>query len=105
LRNAHPALRGGEYLPLSSSCRQVYAVLRLLEEDALLIIANFSRGEQEACTFSIEESSLEGAYQLETLLGSGDFPPIQFDGNGAVTAYLFPETLKPWEQFVIQLTK
>ncbi|MDY6874012.1 MAG: alpha-amylase family glycosyl hydrolase, partial [Chloroflexota bacterium] len=39
LRNAHPALRGGEYLPLSSSCRQVYAVLRLLEEDALLIIA------------------------------------------------------------------
>jgi len=105
LRNEHPALRGGEVLPLSSSCRQLYPVLRVEEDDILLILANLSRTAQEGCTLSIEESPLTGEYQLEAIMGDDQFPPIQFDENGILEDHLIFEILEQWEQFIFKLTK
>jgi glycosidase len=105
IRNQYPALRTGDYLPFTSSCRQVYPILRVEDGQALLVIANLSRQELENCTISIETSPLEGEYQLTPLFGEGEFAPIVFDTNGAVTEYALPEVLEPWEQFIFVLNK
>jgi glycosidase len=105
IRNQYPALRTGDYLPFTSSCRQVYPILRVEDGQALLVLANLSRQELENCTISIETSPLEGEYQLTPLFGEGEFAPIVFDTNGAVTEYALPEVLEPWEQFIFVLNK
>ncbi len=104
LRNQHSALRTGSYLPLTSSCTQVYPVLRVSEEEALIVIANLSRLTLEGCTLSIEESPFSGEYQVEVLLGEGEFEPVQFGENGEMEEYSLSESLQPWEKFILLLS-
>src|SRR5690606_111929 len=40
LRGAHPALMHGDYLPIESESRQVYAFLRRTDAETLLVIIN-----------------------------------------------------------------
>jgi len=103
LRNQHPVLRTGGFLPFTSTCRLIYPVLRVNEDEAFLLIANLDRRVQEGCTIAIEESPLEGEYQVDTIFGSGEFTPINFEGNGAVIQYQIPIDLEPWESFILKL--
>ena len=103
MRNKHPVLQTGEYLPFSTSCRLLYPILRVDEEEAIILLANLGRQAQEGCTLSMEESSLSGDYALEVLMGSGEFAPISFGTNGAVDAYALPDTIEPWEHFILKL--
>lgn len=103
LRNDYSALRTGEYLPFTSSCRQLYPVLRVEEDQVILLLANLTRREMEGCTISIEESPLTGQYELETLFGVGDFLPLTFEGNGSLNTYALPEVIEPYQQFILQL--
>ena len=105
LRNKYPALRTGEYLPLTSSCRQLYPVLRVEDDQAILLLANLTRREMEGCTISIEESPLTGQYKLETLFGDGNFSPLTFDIDGSIDEYPLPEMIKPFQQFILKLTQ
>jgi glycosidase len=101
-RNEHPVLRTGAYLPLTSSCRLIYPVLRVDDEEAILLIANLDQRVQEGCTISIEESPLSGWYNVQAVLGSGDFEPIVFDENGAVNQYQIKD-LEPYESLILKL--
>jgi glycosidase len=103
LRNQYPALRTGEYLPFTSSCRQVYALLRVEGDEALLVIANLSQDELAGCTISIEKSPLTGEFPLTILFGDGEFIPIVFAGDGSVINYELPSILAPGEQFIFHL--
>jgi glycosidase len=105
LRNQYPALRTGDYLPFTSSCRQVYPILRVEGDQALLVLTNLSRQELENCSISIEASPLQGEYTLTSLFGDGDFAPITFGADGSVTEYPLPEVLAPWEGFVFEISK
>jgi len=105
LRNSHEALRTGAYLPFTSSCRLAYPVLRVDEDEAIIILANLGRMTLEGCTLSIETSPLEGEYQVEVLLGDGGFDPILFDSNGAVNAYQISKNLEGWEELILLLKK
>ena len=103
IRNEHTALQRGEYLPFSTSCRLLYTILRANEEEAILVVANLGRQAQEDCTLYIEASPLSGEYQLEVLMGSGEFSPFSFDENGAVDEYALPAVIEPWEYFILKL--
>jgi len=105
LRNSHEALRTGTYLPFTSSCRLAYPVLRVDEDEAIIVLANLGRMTLEGCTLSIETSPLEGEYQAEVLLGDGGFDPILFDSNGAVNAYQISKNLEGWEELILLLKK
>ena len=105
LRNQHPALRTGDFLPLTCSCSQVYPVLRVEGDEIILVLANLSRKELEGCTFSIEESPLSREYSIDVLFGEGDFPPIIFDENGGLVEWTLPKNMAPWESFVLKLSK
>jgi glycosidase len=105
LRNQYSALQTGAYLPFISSCRQVYANLRITEDQALLVIANISRQELEACKLSIEVSPLSGVYDLELLFGEGNFEPITFQASGALLDYQLPNPLAPYKSYIFKLTE
>ncbi len=104
LRNQHPVLRTGDYLPFTSTCRLIYPVLRVDQEESLLLIANLDRRVQEGCTITIEESPLSGEYLVDVIFGSGEFQSITFDGNGGVNQYQIPKDLEPWESLILKLS-
>ena len=104
LRNQHPVLRTGAYLPLTSSCRLIYPVLRVDDDEAFLLIANLDRRTQEGCTISIDASPLSGSYSLAAVFGSGDFNPIEFDEKGAVSEYQIGKNLEPYEFLILELS-
>jgi len=105
LRNQHPVLRTGMYLPFTSSCRLIYPVLRVNDEEALILIANLDRRAQEGCTISIEESPLAGEYELDVIFGEGEFGSISFEENGALVEFELPVDLAPWESLIFKLRK
>jgi glycosidase len=103
LRNQYAALRTGEYLPFTSNCLQLYPILRVEGDQALIVLTNLGRREMENCTLTIAESPLAGQYEIEVLFGEGDFDPIQFAADGSLSDWLFLETVEPFEQFILEL--
>jgi len=104
LRNQHTQLQTGDYKPFSSDCRLLYPIMRVDDEGAVIVLANIGRMVQESCMLSLEDSPLSGEYQVEVLLGEGEFTPIEFDSNGAVNEYQLPRDVDPWEYFVLKIT-
>jgi glycosidase len=103
LRNEHAALQTGDYMPFSTSCRLLYPILRVDEEEAIIVLANLGRQAQEGCTLSIDEGTPAGDYELDVLMGSGEFSPISFDANGSVNEYVLPDFIEPWAYYILKL--
>ena len=105
LRNQQPALRSGAYLPLISSCRSVYATLRILPGHApLLAVMNLAAIKAEGCTLSLEGSSLEaGSYSTNDLWGSSGLTAIELGSGGSLNALKLDPTLEGGEGFVLEL--
>jgi glycosidase len=92
LRNDHPALLRGGFIPVESSCDSTLAFLRQApagDADApdgqtVLVVLNFARkGEQKGCTFSYSGGSLPaGTYQMRDLLNDGDAAPLTVTADG-----------------------
>ncbi len=58
LRNSQALLRtGGNYLPIQSNCRSLYAVLREQDGKQMLVIANLKDDTVENCSLTIKEST------------------------------------------------
>ncbi len=104
LRNQHTQLQTGDYLPFTTNCRLLYPIMRVDEEGAVIVLANIGRMVQESCTLSLDASSLSGEYQVDVLIGEGEFDPIEFGENGSVTSYQLPRDVDPWEYFVLKIT-
>ncbi|MDY6845623.1 MAG: alpha-amylase family glycosyl hydrolase, partial [Chloroflexota bacterium] len=105
LRNQHPVLRTGAYLPFTSTCRLIYPVMRVNDDETLILLANLDRRVQDGCTISIEESPLSGEYQVEAIFGGGEFGSINFEANGALVGYPIPMSLEPWESLILSLRR
>lgn len=105
LRNQHAVLRTGAYLPFTSTCQQLYPVLRVEGDQAMILLANLSRRELEDCTISIDESPLSGQYGVEVLFGEGTFNAISFAQDGSLTEYPILEVIQPFQQFILQLNQ
>lgn len=104
LRNAQPALRTGSYLPLSSSCRSLYAVLRVQGDEALLLLANLGIQELESCTLTLEGGPLKGNYRLQALHGQAPSAILQFDESGNLNTEQLVPRMKGGETAILQLT-
>jgi len=105
LRNQHQALRGGVYLPLTSSCRRVYAVLRQVEDDILLTLASTGIPSSENCTIALEGSPLSGSYQAETLWGEPLFDEISFGADGSLKDFLVAPVLNGGQTLIVRLSQ
>ncbi|HOA22267.1 MAG TPA: hypothetical protein PKL82_07225, partial [Anaerolineaceae bacterium] len=105
LRNQHPALRSGSYLPLTSNCRRVYAILRQEGDDILLTLASTGIPSSENCTIALEGSPLSGTYQVETLWGEPLFDEISFGADGSLQDFLVAPVLNGGQTFIVRLSQ
>lgn len=103
LRNLHPALRSGDYLPFTSNCNRLYSVLRVEGDEVLLTLANIGMTISENCTISIENSPLSGVYQAESLWGREMFTEITFESNGSLTEHFVSPRLEGGETMIVRL--
>jgi glycosidase len=92
LHVSHPALRHGDFVPITSSESSVTAYLRIAGDDVVLVVLNFGDEGADWPTLSLDPGPVApGKYQPETLLG-GVPAPVVFVGEDGVLA-LESETL------------
>ncbi len=105
IRNQNSALRTGAYLPFTSDCQGLYPVLRVEDDQALILLATVGDNLTESCTLTIQESPLSGQFQVEVIFGDATFSPLTFDENGAITDYALPGELAPYQHFILRLVQ
>jgi glycosidase len=105
LRGQHPALRTGSYLPLTSSCRNLYAVLRQESDEILLTLVSTGILRSENCTIALEGGPLSGTYRAETLWGEPLFDEITFGPDGSLQGFLVAPVLNGGQALVVRLSK
>ncbi len=105
LRNKQALLREGDYLPISSDCRSLYAVLRVQDGKQALTIANLKDEPVENCTLTLKESPMSGDYTVEMLLGEPLFEKISFGAQGELEEMKIDRAIGAAETFVILLKK
>lgn len=105
LREQTPALRSGSYIALISSCRSVYATLRVPEGSApVLTLLNIGVINQENCTVSLEGSPIPaGTYTVENLWGVSKLSEVTFGAGGSLQQLPLSPLLEGGESFIVQL--
>ena len=104
-RNQLPALQKGSYLPFSSSCRRLYTVARVYEDQVVLVMANLGVQTMEDCTISIEESPLIGTWKVSSIWGELPFDEISFDEKGALSEFFVDPLLEGGQTMIFTLGK
>lgn len=104
-RNQLPALQKGSYLPFSSSCRRLYTVARVYEDQVVLVMANLGVQTLENCTISIEESPLAGTWTTNSIWGELPFDQISFADDGSITEFLVAPLLEGGQTMILTLGK
>lgn len=105
LRNRLPVLQTGEYIPFTSSCRRLYAVARVKEDQVVLLAANLGVQKLENCTISLEGSSLGGSWVAEPVWGPAPIAEISFTADGSLSDFLLVDHLDGSESFILNLTR
>ena len=103
LRNEHEALRIGEWIEVETDSADVYAFLRAAEDDALLVLINFSEDPVSDYSLSLSEGPLVGEGVPELLFGSADPASLNVNEAGGFDAYRPVETLPPQSSFIFKV--
>jgi glycosidase len=103
LRNASPALRQGDWTPVDSGARPVYAFLRHTSAETLLIVVNLNHREITDYALSLDTGPLAGQVMAETLLGADGVNAPAITPSGGFTAYKPLDSLPPRSSLIIRL--
>lgn len=104
-RNQLPTLQKGSYLPFISSCRRLYTVARVYEDQVVLVMANLGVQTMENCTISIEENPLAGTWNVENVWGESPFSEITFSDNGSLSEFLVAPLIEGGQTLILTLGK
>jgi alpha-amylase len=102
LRNAHPALQHGDYVPVDSESRQVYSFLRRSPDETLLVIINLSDDPQTDYALELEEG-LSAGQTAALVEGAGDVTQPEINAEGGFAGYLPLPELAPFSLTLIEL--
>jgi glycosidase len=104
LRNEHEALRLGEWIEVETDSAAVYAYLRAVDDQVLLVLMNLSADPVSDYALSLSAGPLAGDSEPQVLFGpSGEPQRLSANETGGFDAYSPIETLPPQSSFVIQL--
>jgi glycosidase len=103
LRNAHEALRVGEYLVVDSSSSAIFPFVRQSENQTLLIVQNMSGESIEEYDLSLDEGATVQDGAAVELLGGATTDAPEVDDSGGFNDYSPLDVLEPYETYVIQL--
>jgi len=104
IRSEHAALRVGRLDVLTTTDEAVYSILRVSEDEAVLVLINLGSDPVENVWIASDESLLpEGNYSPVPILGDDTLPPIEIKENGALFHLLSTLELAPYETNIYQL--
>jgi alpha-amylase len=104
IRNQHAALRVGDLSIVNASNSALYSILRVSQQEAVLVLINLTGNTVTDYTLSMEQSSLaEGSYTLTSILGEGEFAPVSVDSIGGFSQYVPGVEVPPYGTFILQL--
>ena len=103
LRNAHPALRAGQWYPVASASSHVFAALRATQDEAILIVLNLSDAPVKDNKLSLANGPLKGQLNLQALIGAGSFNSLSANAEGGFTDYVPLAELPAHARLVLQL--
>lgn len=103
LRNNHIALRQGILLPLRSRPNGVFAFLRAVPDETLLVIHNLSDEPVSEYTLGINESDFASFQTAEVIFGEGEAVAPVLDNEGGFADYVPLPELAPQSLTVIRL--
>ena len=98
-------MRGDVYLPFTSSCKRVYAVLRQEGDEVLLTLVSTGIPSSENCTIALESGPLSGTYQAETLWGEALFDEISFGADGSLKDFFLAPVLTGGQTLIVRLSQ
>lgn len=105
LRNAHPALRQGDWLNLRASNRDVYAFLRRSADETLLVLINYTDEDVTDLTLSVRGPALPVITAAEVIFGGAQaarVPGVAEDGS--FEEYAPIERLSAYETVILRLS-
>ena len=106
LRNQHAALRVGDYVEVKTDNPEVYAALRVSQEEAVLIIVNLGKDAVRDYGLATEASNVKpGDYRAVPMLGTGEPSNLTIDAQGGFSKYQPLPALPPQSYWVLQLQK
>jgi glycosidase len=110
LRNAHAALRVGDWTQIETDPTQVYAFLRHTDDEVLLILINMSDEVITDYTLALETGPLATGSEAAMVLGEGTAQSgfgfaasPEVNASGGFTNYVPLESLPPHSTFIISL--
>jgi hypothetical protein len=86
LRNAHEALRIGEWTAVATDSPRVYAFLRTSDDETLLILINFDEEAVTDYNLSLETGPLTTDVMPQLLLGEGFSEGLRINETGDLKA-------------------
>lgn len=102
LRNEHPAIRTGEYYIVRSSAPEVYAALRVLDDEVILILVNLSDKPISDFRLTLSNGVLQDkTYTANTLLGDQQVAVLDVNG-GKFENYKPMNELGPYTTLIVQ---
>lgn len=90
LRNAHEALRVGDWTLVEANSPRLYSFVRHTENETILVIINVNRNPVTAEDYSLElaEGMLEGSMTAVSLYGDEVTTNPEINGSGGFTGYI-----------------
>lgn len=105
LRNAHPALQTGYFLPLESSNNSILAFARIKEEEGLLVVANFGTGAANPVLDLPVSTLASGTFYATDLYSGTALGLLEVGENGEIMNWQSTALLNGQSTWVIQLSE
>jgi glycosidase len=104
VRNQHAALRVGDLTILSTGGDALYAILRVSQQEAVLVLVNLSAAPVSNYALGATQSSLaRGNYTPYPILGGGEFTSLATGASGGFSHYVPIPEIPPYGTFILQL--
>jgi hypothetical protein len=82
----------------------LYSILRVSQEEAVLVLINLTGESVFDYHLELDESSLEeGNYLLATIIGEGPYSPLAANSEGGFSDYAPIPVVPPYGTIVVQL--
>jgi len=102
LRDGHPALRYGDVLPVETGTSLVYAFVRTVGDDHVLVVVNLSRIPATGHSLDLAEGPFDSTVSATPLIGPDVEPPV-VNAGGGFSGYRPVAEIPPYGVMVVSL--
>jgi glycosidase len=103
LRQQHPALLAGDYRAVDSNSKEVYAFVREVEGQTVLVVINLNRLAVTGYALDLDSTQLAGTVRVTDLLNGTDIAAPELDASGGFAGYQPLAELPPRASLIILL--